>query len=92
MKAEYVKCYTGNLDGRREGLVVASNQKEAAKIVQTSLNDFRNYWAAKGHPWPITAPKLRTLYTRKYGGEWVEGRVSYIAQDQRTAQEAEHGH
>jgi hypothetical protein len=80
MKTEYVKCYTGNLDGTREGLVVASNQKEAAKVAGTTLYDFRNYWGSETHPWPIASPKLRTLYTRKFGGgrEWVEGRVSYI--------------
>lgn len=80
MKAEYVKCYTGNLDGTREGLVVASNQKEAAKVAGTSLYDFRNYWGAETHPWPIASPKLRTLYTRKFGGggEWEEGLLSHI--------------
>ncbi len=71
-RPEYVKCYVGNFDGNREGLVVAANQKEAAKIAGTTLYDFRNYWVAMDHPWPISAPKIKTLYTRPFSttGDW----------------------
>jgi hypothetical protein len=80
MKSEKVKCYIGNLDGDRLGLVVAANQREAARIASTGLVDFRRHWNARLSPWPIQAPKLRTLYTRWYdGGEWVEGRVRSTA-------------
>jgi len=75
MKGDIVKCYVGNLDGTREGLIVASSQKEAATIAKTTLYDFRNYWHATVNPWPIKSPKPRTLYTRMFNsnGEWVEG-------------------
>jgi len=72
---QFVKCYVGNLDGSRAGLVVAENKRVAAKVAETSLNDFRNYWNAAS-PWPISTPKLHTLYTKPYDGkgEWIEGR------------------
>lgn len=67
MRAEKVKCWIGNLDGHRQGLIVAHNQKEAAKIARTSIGSFRDYWSLQTGKWPVTAPKLLTLYTRPYG-------------------------
>lgn len=70
-----VKCYIGNLDGRRLGMVVAENQKVAAKVAETSVYEFRQHWAAQTD-WPIRAPKLHTLYTKPYNGkgDFQEGR------------------
>ena len=68
-RPEMVKCWIGNLDGKRQGLIVARNQKEAAKVIGTSLHDFRNFWTEQRTPWPVDAPKIRTLYTRSYGSK-----------------------
>lgn len=68
-----LKCYIGNLDGKREGLVFAATQKEAAVVAGRSLSEFRKYWSeAKYRPHPQD-PKPLTLYTRPYsrGPEWV---------------------
>ena len=69
-----VKCYVGNYDGKNEGMVVANNQKEAAKIARTSLYDFRQYWHTATH-WPFRNPKPFTLYLKPYDsktGDWTE--------------------
>ncbi len=76
-----LKCWIGNLDGLRQGIVVAASQKEAAKIVGTSMRDFAAYWSER-EPNPaayFSIVKTRTLYTRPYGGlacekNFVEGR------------------
>lgn len=69
-----LKCYTGNLDGSRKGLVIARNQTEAARIAGTSLYDFRNHWRAVERS-PLESAKPGFLYTRPYdGGEWQLGR------------------
>ena len=61
-----VKCWIGNLDERHQGLVIASSQKEAAKTARTGIKSFRDYWVLQTNPWPITAPKINTLYTRPF--------------------------
>jgi len=45
-----IKCFHGNYDGRHEGMVFATNQKEAARTVGGSLSDFRNFWTAVAWP------------------------------------------
>lgn len=74
--SEIVKCFHGNLDGIREGLVVARSQKQAAEIVGCSLHAFRDYWSSG--KWPTDwNPKPYTLYTRLYkdqGTPFTEGR------------------
>jgi hypothetical protein len=68
-----LKCYLGNLDGRREGCIVTTSQKEAARIVGTTLTDFRAYWTTP-RVCPIDNPKPHTLYTSPFvRGNWVEG-------------------
>jgi hypothetical protein len=71
----YVKCYRGNYDGVREGLVIANNQKEAAKVVGCSLYEFRKYWCHVDWPERFNL-KLFTLYTKKMlaNEEWYKGR------------------
>lgn len=73
-RLQRVRCYMGNYDGRRQGLVVATNQKEAAEVARTSVYTFRQYWSARPE-WPLTKLKLGVLYTRKYGtqNDWQEG-------------------
>ncbi len=74
-----MKCWIGNLDGRRQGLIVATSQRAAAKAVGTGLTDFLSYWVLQT-VCPKRDPKPLTLYTRPYGSlayeEFSEGRCS----------------
>ena len=74
-RSDTVKCFQGNLDGSRGGLVVAANQKTAAAIAGASLSDFRQFWSSHA-PWPALDLKINTLYTRPINseGEWAEGK------------------
>ena len=73
------KCFIGNLDGDREGLVWTTSKKEAIRIIGTSMYDFNNYWEECETPTSFT-PDCNILYTRpinnKYGlrDNWTEGR------------------
>lgn len=56
-----LKMWTGNLDGRREGLVIATSKTRARQIIQTGRDDFKNYWTEK----PVDASlAAEVLYTR----------------------------
>ena len=78
--ARKLKCWIGNYDGIRQGLVVAASQKEAAKIAGTSTRDFAAYWVEQeSTAISYFGVRERALYTRKYGGlacekTFVEGR------------------
>lgn len=67
--------WIGNLDGSREGLVIATTKARArAIIVTTSRSDFDAYWRQR----PVD-PRLEpeVLYTRRYGAHveaWFRGR------------------
>ena len=73
-----LRCYIGNLDGDREGLVIAPNQRLAAKIAGVSLYDFRNHWIEYTHHRTSEVTEELTLYTRwmyPLNSRWVKGRV-----------------
>lgn len=75
--SEYVKCYAGNLDGQREGLIVTTSKKRAAEIARTSLHSFNQYWSQQ--PFPDQQITPHTLYTRPFMSRgnpppWVAGR------------------
>lgn len=59
-----LKMWTGNLDGDRQGLVIASSKDRAQKIVGVGRTHFDNYWA----PQPEVDPTLESevLYTRAF--------------------------
>lgn len=71
-----LKCYQGNYDGSRKGLVFAHNQREAATAAMTSVYQFRNFWSEVNPPDGKFEPL--TLYTRPYDAretrEWTTGR------------------
>ncbi len=71
----FVKCYHENLDGTRYGLIIANSQKSAAKIAESSLYEFRNYWHQTDWPKEFN-PKSFTLYTKRMNSRqtWIEGR------------------
>ena len=73
-KASVLKCYQGNLDGLRRGLIIAATQKVAAEIAGCSLNGFRDYWNLDGN-WPEQELKTKILYTKPYDSRdpWIEG-------------------
>lgn len=61
--------WVGNLDGRRQGLIVASSKAEAVRILGNSLKDFNDYWVER----PLeTTFEPRALYVRSYTrpGPW----------------------
>ena len=69
-----MKCFQGNFDWIRLGLVIASSQKDAAKEAGISLYEFRNYWTDDASR-PKQELKPGTLYTKTLYGdeEWFEG-------------------
>lgn len=71
-----LKMWIGNLDGSREGLVIAPTKVRARAILGTSTSrtDFDAYW--REHP---VDPRLEpeVLYTRRFGANvetWYRGR------------------
>ena len=78
MPVKKLKMWVGNLDGSREGLVIAQTKARAREILgtRTSRADFDSYWRV--HP---VDPRLEpeVLYTRKFGAgfdPWFRGRCS----------------
>jgi hypothetical protein len=80
-----LKMWVGNLDGSREGLVIASTKDQARKVVGTSRNDFNDHWRER----PIDlALDPEVLYTRMFtisgntGREtWYRGRCPLIREE-----------
>ena len=68
-----LKMWVGNLDGSREGLVIAPTKKRAIEIVGSGTTDFNAYWREHA-----VDPQLETevLYTRRFGASapWFRGR------------------
>ena len=69
-----LKMWTGNLDGRRRGRVIASSKRRASEIVGSSLTDFNRYWREDQPIDEALAPEV--LYTRPFNsrGPWFAGR------------------
>lgn len=73
MKARKLKCWFGNYDGIREGLIVSTSKKKAAWIAGCSVKTFDDYWHEQTVPINV---KPNVLYTRPFDGKlWTEGRV-----------------
>lgn len=74
LSAKPIKCYIGNYDGQRDGMIYATSKREAAKVAGCSVYHFERYWLQHS-PWPMPNPKALTLYTRKndYCSDWQEG-------------------
>ena len=67
--------WTGNLDGRRQGLVIAPSKQRASEVVGSGLTDFNRHWREK----PIDeALASEVLYTRPIDsrGPWFRGRCA----------------
>lgn len=76
MPVKKLKMWVGNLDGRREGLVIAPTKKRAREIIgaHTSATDFNSYW----REWPVDLRfQPEVLYTRPFNAHtesWFLGR------------------
>lgn len=57
-----LKMWTGNLDGRREGLVIAPSKERARAIVGGGRANFDSYWTLQPAVDPTLDPEV--LYTR----------------------------
>lgn len=64
-----------NLNGRLSGLVMAPNLKEAARLLGTSVHNFRSfgYQLASGEDLALAEANPGTAFIRKIGGDdpWV---------------------
>ena len=74
-----LKMWTGNLDGRRKGLVIARTKQRAIEVVGTGIADFNRHWREQ----PIDESlNPEVLYTRPYADgirgakTWVRGRCA----------------
>jgi hypothetical protein len=70
-----MKMWIGNLDGQREGLVIAATKKRAIEVIGTRAGDFNDYWVIAREV--DTTLKHETLYTRPYRiprAAWQEGK------------------
>ena len=69
-----LKMWVGNLDGSREGLVIAPTKARARAIIGTGNSDFDAYWRLL----PVDPRfKPEVLYTRRFGTgaeTWFRGR------------------
>lgn len=75
MRAKPVKCYVGNYDGQRNGMVYATSKREAAQVAGCSVYHFERYWHIHHSLYAVANPKAMSLYTRKndYYDAWHEG-------------------
>lgn len=64
MTAGKLKMWIGNLDGSRQGLVIAPTKERARKIVGTSRSDFDGYWVLQPAIDASLDPDV--LYTRRF--------------------------
>ena len=75
-----LKCWEGNYDGLRRGLVISTSQKKAAKVIGCGVKQLADYYTCL---FEIPTGFLEdTLYTRPYDGpgNWVEGRCQVVRQ------------
>ena len=59
-----LKMWIGNLDGSRQGLVIAPSKQRARAIVRTGRTDFDDYWYLQASVDADLEPE--TLYTRPF--------------------------
>ena len=70
-----LKMWTGNLDGRRQGLVIAPSKQRASEVVGSGLTDFNRHWREQSIDAALAA---EVLYTRPIDsrGPWFAGRCA----------------
>lgn len=58
-----LKCWVGNLDGEREGMIIATSKTAAQRAIPTGRADFDAYWTEIDLP-PSGEYEPLVLYTR----------------------------
>ncbi len=72
-----MKMWIGNLDGDRQGLVIAPSKERARNIIGISRSDFENHWVRQRGVYQ--GLEFDVLYTRPMGVadfQWQQGRCS----------------
>lgn len=59
-----LKCFFGNLDGRREAVVAATTEQTAAYALDIGLGHFKGYFSKTGKPNPVAIAKPFTVFVR----------------------------
>lgn len=68
-----LKMWIGNLDGDRQGLIIAPSKERARKIIGTSRADFENYWTVQRGVYQ--GMEFEVLHTRRGNNDlWQQGR------------------
>jgi hypothetical protein len=79
-KLKKLKMWIGNLDGRRQGLVIAATKARAVEVAGVGRTDFNAHWHQLREIDPALDPEV--LYTRPYADgirgakTWVHGRCA----------------
>lgn len=76
-----LKVWMGNLDGRRDGLVITTSKTKARAIIgRCSAKAFNDYWSEQSDIIDAKVYEAETLYTRPNGGRdpvrvrtWTKG-------------------
>ena len=81
-----LKMWIGNLDGSRQGLVIAASKARARTIVGTSRGDFEDHWILQSGV--DTALEPEVLYTRVFAERtatmpWYRGRCPLIRKENK---------
>jgi len=78
-----LKMWVGNLDGSRQGLVIAPNKERARKVVNSSRSDFDGYWVQQPTVDQTLDPEV--LYTRALSGHpWYRGRCPLTREEPKS--------
>lgn len=68
-----LKCWSGNFDGVRDALVIASSQAKAAKVLGCGVKSLKDWYCE--YPLPLGDFKTEVLYTKLPGKiQWHEGK------------------
>lgn len=71
-----LKVWIGNLDGVRQGLVIATSKTRARKIINSSAANFKDYWRevpSEGYTFVFEPDTLYTCPIRTYHAAGVVG-------------------
>jgi hypothetical protein len=82
-----LKMWIGNLDGSRQGLVIAPTKARAREILGIGHGDFDGYWTEQPAIYPALEPEV--LYTRPIqrhrndAAPWYRGHCPLIREEKK---------
>lgn len=85
MSRAKLKCWIGNYDGERQGMVIATSKRAARRVINVSAREFEDYWSEQRvvpAGYEVEALYTRTLSRRllieatERDPGWVKGRCS----------------